>query len=403
MEKCQKKKAGWLVNKISTTFPAAVFQILEKGQGQEKENYGEYSRLRSAFHAASCPSPPGRRTPNGLLHPSGNRLHSGTNMSAGLPQHLTLDYLRALLSRGVEKAAVTEEARTVLRKWVMDARRKAKGEATSSVPSPPVAVKTQPQPENPDLPSPDPVDEVSFGNELRDILNGVQPGGTEEEAALPRHISFDLEGETEEEKLASLRELVVNWPPLRKMESLRDTPVFSSGNPRADIMMVTDAPGLYEEKQGIPLAGPSGQKLDAMLKAMGLSRADIYLTHLVKYRPALPRQLTNNRPPTDREIEVSLPILREEIMLVRPKVVVALGAIAARGILQSGETPLSALRGTFHTAFNTPVRVTYNPSYLLRTEDISEKRKVWEDMLCVMEQAGLPVSEKQRSYFLPKK
>lgn len=187
------------------------------------------------------------------------------------------------------------------------------------------------------------------------------------------------------------------------MDSLRETPVFSSGNPKADIMMVTDAPGLYEEKQGVPLAGPSGQKLDAMLKAMGLSRSDIYLTHLVKYRPALPRQLTNNRPPTDREIEISLPILREEIMLVRPKVVVALGAIAARGILQSGETPLSALRGIFHTAFNTPVRVTYNPSYLLRTEDISEKRKVWEDMLCVMEQAGLPISEKQRSYFLPKK
>lgn len=324
-------------------------------------------------------------------------------MSAGLPQHLTLDYLRALLSRGVETAAVTEEARTVLRKWVMDARRRARGEAPSSVPSPPVAGETQPQPEISDQPSPDSVDEVSFGNELRDILNGVQPGGREEEAALPPHLSFALEGETEEEKLSSLRELVVNWPPLRKMGSLRDTPVFSSGNPRADIMMVTDAPGLYEEKQGIPLAGPSGQKLDAMLKAMGLSRSDIYLTHLVKYRPALPRQLTNNRPPTDREIEVSLPILREEIMLVRPKVVVALGAIAARGILQSGETPLSALRGTFHTAFNTPVRVTYNPSYLLRTEDISEKRKVWEDMLCVMEQAGLPISEKQRSYFLPKK
>lgn len=346
--------------------------------------------------------PAAGRTPNGLLHPSGNRLHSGTNMSAGLPQHLTLDYLRALLSRGVEKAAVTEEARTVLRKWVMDARRIARGEIPSPVSTPHVSGETQP-PEIPEQPQPDSMDEVSFGNELRDILNGVQPGRTEEEAALPRHISFALEGETEEEKLSSLRELVVNWPPLRSMESLRDTPVFSSGSPRADIMMVTDAPGLYEEKQGIPLAGPSGQKLDAMLKAMGLSRTDIYLTHLVKYRPALPRQLTNNRPPTDREIEVSLPILREEIMLVRPKVVVALGAIAARGILQSGETPLSALRGTFHTAFDTPIRVTYNPSYLLRTEDISEKRKVWEDMLCVMEQAGLPISEKQRSYFLPKK
>lgn len=196
---------------------------------------------------------------------------------------------------------------------------------------------------------------------------------------------------------------MLHWPPLKNLNSLRETPVFSSGNPRADIMMVTDAPGLYEEKLGRPLAGPSGEKLDAMLQAMGLSRSDIYLTHLVKFRPSLPRQLTNNRPPTDREIEISRPILREEIMLVRPKVVVALGAIAARGILQSGETPLSALRGTFHTAFDTPVRVTYNPSYLLRTEDISEKRKVWEDMLCVMERAGLPISDKQRSYFLPRK
>lgn len=324
-------------------------------------------------------------------------------MSAGLPQHLTLDYLRSLLSRGVERTAVTEEARKILRKWVMDARRIARGEAPSSVSAPPVSGEMQPQPERPDQPQPDSVDEVSFGNELRDILNGVHPEGTEEETVMPRHVSFDLEGKTEKEKLDSLRELVLNWPPLRNMESLRDTPVFSSGSPRADIMMVTDAPGLYEEKQGVPLAGPSGQKLDAMLKAMGLSRADIYLTHLVKYRPSLPRQLTNNRPPTDREIEISLPILREEIMLVRPKVVVALGAIAARGILQSGETPLSALRGTFHTAFDTPVRVTYNPSYLLRTEDISEKRKVWEDMLCVMEQAGLPISDKQRSHFLSKK
>ena len=324
-------------------------------------------------------------------------------MSADLPQHLMLDYLQALRSRGEEHTAVTEEARVVLRKWVMAARRISGSPLPSSVAAHPAAGETQSQQFPPDQPHPDSADEASFGNELRDILNGVQEHRTEEEAPVPHHISFALEGETEEEKLSSLRELIVNWPPLRNMDSLRKTPVFSSGNPRADIMMVTDAPGLYEEKQGFPLAGPSGQKLDAMLKAMGISRSAIYLTHLVKYRPALPRQLTNNRPPTDREIEISLPILREEIMLVRPKVVVALGAIAARGILQSGETPLSVLRGTFHTAFNTPVRVTYNPSYLLRTEDISEKRKVWEDMLCVMAQAGLPISEKQRSYFLPKK
>lgn len=191
-------------------------------------------------------------------------------MSAGLPQHLTLDYLRALLSRGVEKTTVTEEARMVLRKWVMDARR-ISGPPPASVSAKPAANETRPKQPTPEQTPPDSVDEASFGNELRDILNGVQPHRTEEDAPVPRHISFDLEGETEEEKLSSLRELVVNWPPLRNMDSLRETPVFSSGNPKADIMMVTDAPGLYEEKQGVPLAGPSGQKLDAMLKAMGLS------------------------------------------------------------------------------------------------------------------------------------
>lgn len=217
-------------------------------------------------------------------------------MSAGLPQHLTLDYLRSLLSRGVEHAPVTEEARKVLRQWVIEARRLARGDI--SAPPAPVSGMEHPHPEGvPESSEPASVDEISFGNELRAILNGVHSGGTEEEPAVPRHVAFDLEGETEEEKLASLRELVLHWPPLKNLNSLRETPVFSSGNPRADIMMVTDAPGLYEEKLGRPLAGPSGEKLDAMLQAMGLSRSDIYLTHLVKFRPSLPRQLTNNRPP----------------------------------------------------------------------------------------------------------
>ena len=158
-------------------------------------------------------------------------------MSAGLPQHLTLDYLRALLSRGVEKTTVTEEARMVLRKWVMDARRISGSPLPASVSAKPAANETRPKQPTPEQTPPDSVDEASFGNELRDILNGVQPHRTEEDAPVPRHISFDLEGETEEEKLSSLRELVVNWPPLRNMDSLRETPVFSSGNPKADIMM----------------------------------------------------------------------------------------------------------------------------------------------------------------------
>lgn len=120
-------------------------------------------------------------------------------MSAGLPQHLTLDYLRALLSRGVEKTTVTEEARMVLRKWVMDVRRISGSPLPASVSAKPAANETRPKQPTPEQTPPDSVDEASFGNELRDILNGVQPHRTEEDAPVPRHISFDLEGETEEE------------------------------------------------------------------------------------------------------------------------------------------------------------------------------------------------------------
>lgn len=324
-------------------------------------------------------------------------------MPVGLPQYITLDYLHTLLSRGVEKIAITEEARAILRKWVIEARHLPKDGQKSTLLTQQSIKKLSTQPDSFVQHTTDSVDETTLIHELQSIFTHPHSKEVEEKIPFFQHISFELEGETPAEKLSSLRELVINWPPLRNMKSLRKTPVFSSGNPEADIMMITDAPGLYEEKQGAPFSGPAGKKLDAMLKAMGLLRSDIYLTHLVKYRPAIPKQLTNNRPPTDAEIEISLPILQEEIKLVRPKIIVALGAIAARGILQSGETPLSALRGSFHIAFNTPVRVTYNPSYLLRTEDISEKRKVWEDMLCVMQQVGLPISEKQRSYFLPKK
>ena len=113
-------------------------------------------------------------------------------MSAGLPQHLTLDYLRSLLSRGVEHAPVTEEARKVLRQWVIEARRVARGDTPAS--APPVSGTEHPHPAGiPENSQPASVDEISFGNELRAILNGVHPGGTEEEPAVPRHVAFDLE------------------------------------------------------------------------------------------------------------------------------------------------------------------------------------------------------------------
>ncbi len=315
-------------------------------------------------------------------------------------RELTLNYLRTLLDRGVENAPLTDEARQVLRRWVIEARKLARGEQVYTA-----AVKAADtlSTSAEDTTGTEPNDNITIFH--REILNEVENlrHKKEEPVIIPEHIAFELDGHTPEEKLLSLQELIMNWQPLHELGSLRNKAIFGMGNPRAAIMMVADAPGAFEELHGIPMAGPAGKKLDAMLKAMGLSRNHIYLTYLVKRRPALPKQLTNNRPPTETEIALFRLILQEEVKLVRPQIIVALGPIAARGILNSGQTPLSALRGKFHSAFDTPVRVTYNPSYLLRTEDISEKRKVWEDLLCVMEHISLPISEKQRSYFLPKK
>lgn len=303
-------------------------------------------------------------------------------MTTGSPQSITLDYLRSLLNRGVDQIPVTDEARVILRKWFIEARQKKS-------PAPATATSTEAS----ELES-----NLRTLKELRYIKTEVE----QTPPLVPSNVSFTLDGQTRSEKLRSLRDLVKNWPPIRELNSLRDKLVFAGGGLRSGIVFITEAPGIYEEKQEKPLVGPAGEKLDAMLKAMGLSRNDVYITNLIKYRPALPNQLSNNRPPTPQEVSVFLPILREELQIIQPKIIVALGANVARHLLQSGDTPLSALRGQFHTVFNTPVRVTYHPSYLLRTDDVREKRKIWEDMLAVMEKAGLPISSKQRSYFIPK-
>lgn len=196
--------------------------------------------------------------------------------------------------------------------------------------------------------------------------------------------------------------------PCRSLGTLRETVVFASGNPMAEIMFVGEAPGAEEEKQKKPFVGPAGEKLSGILKAMGLSRDEIYISNIVKFRPKKGDgrfQGSSNRKPDPNEMEVSLPYLRREIAVVCPRVIVALGATAAEGLLQRGG-PLSELRGRDHDFDGIPVIVTYHPSFLLRKERESEpaeakqmKRRVWEDMLRVMEVAGLTISERQRNFF----
>jgi len=164
-------------------------------------------------------------------------------------------------------------------------------------------------------------------------------------------------------------------------------------------MFVGEAPGADEDEQGEPFVGKAGQLLTKIIQAMGLQREEVYIANILKCRPDTPGQTAGNRKPTAEEMATCLPYLQEQIDLIRPRVIVALGATAVEGLL--GKTVgITKLRGHWQTYRGIPLMPTYHPAYLLRNQALSEKRKVWEDMLQVMEKLGMPISPKQRNYFL---
>jgi DNA polymerase len=179
----------------------------------------------------------------------------------------------------------------------------------------------------------------------------------------------------------------------------RKNVVFGVGDIHAALMFVGEAPGADEDQQGEPFVGAAGQLLTRIIKTMGFGRENVYIANILKCRPDTPGQLSGNRKPTAAEMQTCLPYLLAQIDLIRPKVVVALGATAIEGLL--GKTGgIGKLRGQFQVFRDIPLMPTFHPAYLLRNQALSEKRKVWEDMLKVMEKLNLPITEKQRAYFL---
>ncbi len=179
----------------------------------------------------------------------------------------------------------------------------------------------------------------------------------------------------------------------------RKNVVFGVGDIHAQLMFVGEAPGADEDAQGEPFVGAAGQLLTRIIKTMGLSRETVYIANILKCRPDTPGQSSGNRKPTGDEMKTCLPYLLAQIDLIRPKVLVALGATAIEGLLGAGGG-IGKLRGRFQTFRDIPLMPTFHPAYLLRNQALTEKRKVWEDMLKVMEKLQMPISEKQQGYFL---
>ena len=162
--------------------------------------------------------------------------------------------------------------------------------------------------------------------------------------------------------------------------------VVSRGNPSAALMFVGEGPGADEDAQGLPFVGKAGQLLDKMIAAMGLGPDDVYITNIVKCRPP------NNRKPEPDEMAACMPFLSEQLALVEPRVVVALGATAAEGLLGT-RVAITRARGQWKLYRTTiPLMLTYHPAYLLRSPEA--KREVWADLQAVLARLGRPLPKR---------
>ncbi len=147
--------------------------------------------------------------------------------------------------------------------------------------------------------------------------------------------------------------------------------VFGVGNPNADIMLIGEAPGADEDRQGEPFVGRAGQLLNKILEAVGLQREEVYICNILKCRPP------NNRDPQPMEVEQCEPYLHKQIELIKPKIILALGRIAGQTLLRTGD-PLGSLRSQIHDYLGIPMIIVYHPAALLRNPNF--KKTMWEDM-----------------------
>ena len=186
-------------------------------------------------------------------------------------------------------------------------------------------------------------------------------------------------------ELRQIREDIGDCTRCRLSKQGRKQIVFGVGNPHADLMFIGEAPGADEDERGEPFVGRAGQLLTNMIKAMGLSREEVYIANIIKCRPP------GNRTPERDECETCSPFLMRQIQAVAPRAIVALGAVAAKTLLAIN-APMSELRGRWYDFRGTKLAVTYHPAFLLR--DPRQKKETWKDLQMVMKELGLEAPAK---------
>jgi len=297
-----------------------------------------------------------------------------------------IQHLQGLKERGVQFVPVSLETLVALNQ----------PQRVAAAPSPTSSPVSAPQPAPQPVSRPAPITPkpVEAKPSMEQALALALPGDAE--VAAPAVV---LSPEAKAAAFADLRQRAMACVKCAHLASSRKNVVFGVGSIDAELMFIGEAPGADEDDQGEPFVGKAGQLLTRIIQTMGLTRETVYIGNILKCRPDTPGQAAGNRKPTPDEMQTCIPYLHEQIDLIRPKVIVALGATSVEGLL--GKTiGITKLRGNWKTYRGIPLMPTYHPAYLLRNQALSEKRRVWEDMLQVMERLGLPISAKQRNYFL---
>lgn len=310
-------------------------------------------------------------------------------MPASDPLDDLLVELRRLKAEGVETVVLSEESQVILSGLVGQAPVKSIAAPTRrspvDVPAPAASVRpsvlAEPRPV-PAAPIPKPVPQAP----------------RVDDSAIPEPPKVELPAAgSKADRLAALAEVIRACPECRRHLRPGTRQVLGEGDAEAAIVFVGEAPGEEDERAGRPFAGPTGELLDRALKAMGLSRDRVYLAHLMQWRPETPTGL-GTRTPTARELAFCAPYLRAQLAVIRPRVVVALGGTVFHA-LTGDKARISEARGVWRELDGLALLPTFHPSYLLKNPSNGPKRQFWEDLLAVMEKAGLPISEKQRGFF----
>jgi len=297
----------------------------------------------------------------------------------------TIDHLEELKARGTRFVAVSPQTLAGL------IARERPAPARKQPASPPLANRPIEKPVSKPVPAQAKATVAARATETELSLPSL--GQT---AAPP---ALDLSPEAKAAAFAELRQRAAACVKCSHLAASRKNVVFGVGDIGAQLMFVGEAPGADEDEQGEPFVGKAGELLTRIIQTMGLSRESVYIANILKCRPDTPGQVSGNRKPTREEMNTCIPFLHEQIDLIRPKALVALGTTAVEGLLGK-PVFITKIRGQWLTYRGIPLMPTFHPAYLLRNQAPAEKRRLWEDMLQVMDKLGLTISERQRGFFL---